>query len=124
MMGRNLRMAAIGAGVLLLAGCAAADEEVEPALDTDATEVVTAVEVSDDCQQAVDQVAGAEDLSTAVEQVDAALSSCVNIEELRAAAADIEGVDMQQIESFIAERCEVSDDPLITESDICQQVTG
>jgi hypothetical protein len=119
---RNLTTAVLGTAVLLISGCGAPAEDTPTALDTE-LEDTDVVEVSDECQQAVDEVASAEDLSTAVEQVDTAVSTCVDLEELRSAAGSLEGVDMEQIESFAAERCEMADDPLVTESQICEEVT-
>lgn len=120
---RNPTMAMLGTAALLLSGCAAPAEDTPTSLDTE-LEDTDVVEVSDECQQAVNEVAGAEDLNTAVEQVDTAISACVDLEELRSAAGSLEGVDMEQIESFVAERCEAADEPIVTESQICEEVTG
>lgn len=120
---RNPTMAMLGTAALLLSGCAAPGEDAPTSLDTE-LEDTDVVEVSDECQQAVNEVAGAEDLNTAVEQVDTAISACVDLEELRSAAGSLEGVDMEQIESFVAERCEAADEPIVTESQICEEVTG
>lgn len=120
---RNLTMTLLGTAALLISGCGAPAEDAPTALDTEQEET-DVVEVGDECQQAVNEVAGAEDLNTAVEQVDTAISACVDLEELRSAAGSLEGVDVEQIESFVAERCEAADDPLVTESQICEEVTG
>lgn len=120
---RNLTTTLLGTAALLISGCGAPAEDAPTALDTEQEET-DVVEVGDECQQAVNEVAGAEDLNTAVEQVDTAISACVDLEELRSAAGSLEGVDVQQIENFVAERCEAADDPLVTESQICEEVTG
>jgi PBP1b-binding outer membrane lipoprotein LpoB len=120
---RSLTMAVLGTAALLISGCAAPAEDTPTAVETE-LEDTDVVDVSDECQQAVDEVAGAEDLNAAVEQVDTAISACVDLGELRSAAGSLEGVDMEQIESFVAERCEAADDPMVTESQICEEVTG
>lgn len=121
---RNLTMAVLGTAALLISGCGAPAEDAPTAVDTTELEDTDVVEVSDECQQAANEVAGAEDLNAAVDQVDTAISSCVDLEELRSAAGSLEGVDMEQIESFVAERCEAADEPLVTESQICEEVAG
>jgi hypothetical protein len=111
---------------VLAAGCGGADitaEEPDQGA-AGATEGSQAA-FSEACGRAVDEAANVGDMEDTVEDLDEAITACVDLAELGAAVeqfpAALDGADLQ---TFVSNRCQFSEDQLVLDSAICSEVGG
>jgi hypothetical protein len=116
---RTRALGAALATVLMLTGCG--DDA-----DDDATDPADERAYSDDCGWAVEEASEtAQTEDRAAEDLDPAIATCDSLEALRAATADHPGaLDGDDLETFVANRCSISEDEAVTGSDICAEVAA
>jgi hypothetical protein len=109
---------------VLASGCGGADitaegSDQEAAGATEGTQAV----FSDACGRAVEEAANVGDMEDTVEDLDEAIAACVDLAELGAAVeqypAALDGADL---ETFVFNRCQFSEDQFVLESAICSEV--
>jgi hypothetical protein len=109
---------------VLTAGCGGADitaegSDQEAAGATEGTQAA----FSDACGRAVEEAANVGDMEDTVEDLDEAIAACVDLAELGAAVeqfpAALDGADLQ---TFVSNRCQFSEDQSVLESAICTEI--
>jgi hypothetical protein len=120
----RISVAMLVAFAVLTAGCGGADitaegSDQEAAGATEGTQAA----FSDACGRAVEEAANIGDMEDTVEDLDEAITACVDLAELGAAVeqypAALDGADL---ETFVFNRCQFSEDQLVLESAICSEV--
>lgn len=110
-------IATIAALAFVLVGCDSSGAEPEQQEEPAA--------YGQECGSALEDAAAVGDMEDTVEDTDPAIVACASVEAFTAASADHpDALDDTDVETWLSNRCQYSEDPAVRSSAICAEVRG